>query len=101
MKRAEAELRNRFSGEMKPLKEKLAKLEDDIDRMEKEKSEIEQQLADPAFYESGDAQGTLKNHGDLERRLARSWNNWTEATSRMEELQDRFDAALEEIMTKV
>jgi len=100
VKRAEAELRNRFSGEMKPLKKKLAKLEDDIDQMEKEKFEIEQQLADPAFYESGDAQSTLKNHGDLERRLKRGWNNWTETTSRLEKLQSRFDAALEEIMTK-
>ena len=100
VKRAEAELRNRFSGEMKPLKEKLAKLEREIDRMEKEKFEIEQQLADPAFYESGDAQAKLKNHGDLERRLARSWNNWTEATSRLEELQARFDSALVEVMAK-
>ena len=100
VKRAEAELRNRFSREMKPLKQKLAKLEKEIDRMEKEKSEIELQLADPAFYDTGDAQAVLRNHGDLERRLGRSWNNWTDATSRLEEVQARFDAALEEILTQ-
>ena len=100
VKRAEAELRNRFSREMKPLKQKLAKLETEIDRMEKEKSDIEQQLADPAFYETGDAQAVLRNHGDLERRLERSWNSWTEATTRLEEVEARFDAALEEILTQ-
>ncbi len=100
LKRAEAELRNRFSRDMKPLKTKLARLEEEIDLMENEKAEIEQQLADPEFYESGDAQSVLKRHGDLERRLERSWDNWTEAAARLEEVQGRFDAALEEVLAR-
>ena len=98
VKRAEAELRNRFSREMNPLKKRLKKLEDEIDQMEKEKTAIEEQLADPAFYESGDAQEVLKRHGELERRLERGWNNWTEATSDLEVLQERFDGALREVL---
>jgi ATP-binding cassette, subfamily F, member 3 len=100
LKRAEAELRNRFSRDMKPLKTKLARLEEEIDLMEKEKTEIELQLADPDFYESGDAQAVLKRHGDLERRLERSWDNWAEAGARLEEVQSRFDAQLEEVLAR-
>lgn len=98
VKRAEAELRNRFRKEMKPLKKRLATLEDDIDRMENEKSEIETQLADPEFYESGDAQEVLRRHGELERRLERSWEQWTEASTQLEELEERFDKALDEVL---
>ncbi len=100
LKRAEAELRNRFSREMKPLKKKISQLEEEIDQMEKEKSEIELQLADPAFYESGDARTVLKRHGDLERRLERSWDSWTETTAHLEEVQGRFDEVLEEILSR-
>ncbi|MFO8029002.1 MAG: ABC-F family ATP-binding cassette domain-containing protein [Cyclonatronaceae bacterium] len=99
VKRAEAELRNRFSRQMKPLKKRVAELEQDIERMENEKMEIERQLADPAFYESGDAQDLLRRHGDLERRMERSWNNWTTATSELEALQGKFDAALEDVLS--
>lgn len=99
VKRAEAELRNRFSRQMKPLKKRVAGLEQDIERMENEKMEMEQQLADPTFYESGDAQDLLRRHGDLERRLKRSWNNWTTATSELEALQGKFDAALEDVLS--
>ena len=98
VKRAEAELRNRFSLEMNPLKKRLKKLESEIDQMEKEKTAIEAQLADPAFYESGEAQEVLKRHGDLERRLERGWNHWTDATSDLETLQERFDTALKEVL---
>ncbi|MEX0680238.1 MAG: ABC-F family ATP-binding cassette domain-containing protein [Balneolales bacterium] len=98
VKRAEAELRNRFGREMKPLKKQLAELENDIDRLEKEKAEIEAQLADPKFYESGQAQEVLRQHDDLERRRNRSWNSWTEATVRFEKLEKRFNEALEEIL---
>ncbi len=100
VKRAEAELRNRFSREMKPLKKRIQALEEEIDRMEREKTVIEEQLADPAFYESGDAEKVLKRHGDLERRLQRSWTSWTDVTSDLETLQERFDAALEKFLTE-
>lgn len=98
LKHAEALLRNRFSREMKPLKRRLQKLEEEIDRIEKEKKEIEKRLADPSFYASGDAGETLKLHSDLERRLERAWNQWTEAASELEVLEGQFDAALNEML---
>ena len=98
LKHAEAVLRNRFSREMKPLKRRLQKLEEETDRLEKEKKEIEKRLADPSFYSSGDASETLKLHSDLERRLERGWDQWTEAASELEELQGQFDAALNEMI---
>ncbi len=98
VKRAEARLRNRFSKEIRPLRKKLATLEDEIDRMEKEKDEIEEQLADPGFYDSGDAGEVLKRHGDLERRLERSWNSWTEASADLESIENRFDESLNDIL---
>ena len=99
VKRAEAELRNRFRNEMKPLKSTRDKRESDIDRMEQEKAVIEQKLADPDFYESGDAQQVLKEHGDLERRLERSWEDWADATAKLEKLEERFARALEQVLS--
>jgi len=99
VKRAEAELRNRFRRQMQPLKKKHSKLEEEIDRMEKEKAKIEEQLADPEFYESGDAQDVLKQHSDLERRLARNWEGWAEASAELEVLEKQFASALEEVLT--
>ncbi|MDG5766008.1 ABC-F family ATP-binding cassette domain-containing protein [Balneolales bacterium ANBcel1] len=99
VKRAEAELRNRFRSEMKPLKTRLSKLEADIEGMEQEKTEIEEKLADPQFYESGDAGEVLKRHSDLERRLERSWDSWAEASADLEALEQRFSEALEEVLS--
>ena len=98
VKRAEAELRNRFSREMKPLKKRLVSLEAEIGSLEDEKAAIEVKLADPQFYDSGDASDVLRRHGDLERRLQRNWDSWTAATTELEALQEKFDAALEEVL---
>lgn len=99
VKRIEAELRNRFSSDMKPLKKRLASLEEEISTMEKEKTEIEKKLADPAFYESGDAGDVLQRHSDLERRLGRNWDSWADVTTELEKLQEKFDSALKEVLS--
>ncbi|MBP3191104.1 ABC-F family ATP-binding cassette domain-containing protein [Natronogracilivirga saccharolytica] len=99
VKRMEAELRNRFSSDMKPLKKRLASLEEEISTMEEEKTKIEEKLADPAFYESGDAGDVLQRHSDLERRLGRSWDSWADVTTELEKLQEKFDSALKEVLS--
>lgn len=96
LKRLEAETRNRFSREKKPLDKEISRLEQEIEQMEEKKAEIEKALADPSFYETGDAQKVLKEHANLERRLQRMWGQWEKTSLKLEELNRRFKAALEE-----
>ena len=53
-KRAAAEARQARAQARKPLETRLRKIEDDIDRLSREKAGLEARLASEAFYSGGD-----------------------------------------------
>lgn len=99
IKRIEAELRNSSSKKTRPLRLQLEALEKEIDELEKEKATFESQLADPGFYESGDAGEALKQHAALQRRLERKWNQWAQVSTDLETLQQEMESTIAELLT--
>ena len=77
LKREQAEARNAFAKKIKPLKEKHAQMEAELESVMAEQQETEQKLADPATYADHALSGELLN--------------------RYNELKDRCDALVEEL----
>lgn len=100
VKRAEASLRNRYSSEWRPIKKRMDTLEKEIAQLEERKEQIEMQLADPAFYESGDAAKVLKEHGDVQRRLDRAWINYEQVTVEYEASKQVFEQELQVLLSR-
>jgi len=83
-RRAKAEQRQK----LQPLRNRVKKLETTLDKLHKQKSKLDEQLADPELYESGnsDKLKTLTiEHRKLEQSLQESEEQWMLAS---EELED-------------
>ncbi len=83
-KRLEAQIRNQLNGELKPLKEKVKKLEKQLETMESEKAICEEKLADQDFYQSGDAPSVIKKHSDLSKQIDEVFMDWTSTVELIE-----------------
>ena len=73
--------------DLKPLKEKIRKLEQQLDKEHKQVATLEQQLADPALYEDTNKAKLAKlvqQQGELKRLLAVTEENWLQATTELE-----------------
>lgn len=83
-KREEAERRNRLT----PLRAAVEKCERDIERLTKERADIEVQLQSPEIYAEGAKERLRKlteNQRRLARELAHTEEQWLEHTERLEE----------------
>ena len=66
LKREQAERRNALHKELKPLQQKYAALEGELEKAMNEQSDVEAQLADPAVYADGArSTGLLKRFNEL------------------------------------
>jgi ATP-binding cassette subfamily F protein 3 len=86
-RRAEALARQRSYALRKPLTDRLATIERDIDALTAEKHEVEASLAAPETYAEANRaalQQTLARQGDLTWRLARLEAEWLEVTDALE-----------------
>ncbi|OSM04411.1 ABC-F family ATP-binding cassette domain-containing protein [Magnetofaba australis] len=96
LKRLEAEIRNRLHQQTKPLKQRLARHERDIEALENEKGELDAALADTALYEEQNKQRLqpmVERHGRLNVELSEKMSAWEQDSERIEELeQDAQDA---------
>jgi ATP-binding cassette subfamily F protein 3 len=92
-KRLEAERRQQLSTRLKPLKERLAKVEADIKRREDRKEEIEQLLADPEFYKRGDEVKKVQSEfQEIQKTLLASYDQWGKISQEIEAAQNVADA---------
>ncbi|HEY6880811.1 MAG TPA: ABC-F family ATP-binding cassette domain-containing protein, partial [Polyangiales bacterium] len=85
-KRREAELRQQRSKVLKPLKDKVSKLEAQIEKVEAAHKEITAQLADPTIY--GDAKKSsqlLTEFSDRKSELAKLTAEWEELSLQIEQ----------------
>jgi ATP-binding cassette subfamily F protein 3 len=89
VRRAEAEARQRAYRARKPLADRLAALEQDIERLAAEKQSLDDWLASPDAY-SAEAKEALieriERQGDLAWRLARLEEEWLEVSQTLENL---------------
>lgn len=87
-KRIEAEERNKRYRELKPLKERLVKLEQDMESAIQRKEEIYELFADPAVYQDGDKAKQLNFEiKDIEKTIDSLMLKWEELTIKAEELE--------------
>ena len=93
-KRSEAELRQQLSAKLKPLKERLARVEADIARREQRKEEIEKLMADPEFYRTGDEVKKVQaEFQENQKTLLASYDQWGKITQEIEAVQQNVDTA--------
>ncbi len=90
-KRIEAELRQKKYAETKELKSKLEDIESEIGRFETLKEELENSLADSKVYSNPAlAKETKLEYESASQKLERLYDQWTEITEKIEEVEKRF-----------
>lgn len=84
-KRVEAKQRNERQKQTGPLKEKLKKLENSIQRWEARKTELETLMAKEEFYKSEETRDKTAEYGDLQRSLEGAYAEWDRVSAEMSE----------------
>ena len=83
-----AQLRQERNRKLGPLKKQAAGAEEEIEKLEGRKAELEQLLADPKLYQDQDAfADRSKEYGELQRRLERRYGEWENLQAKIEELE--------------
>ena len=92
-RRREAELRNERYRALTPVKREIEELEADLDRMSKEASHLETEMANPSFYQDGSRfSEKLKAYNALKTVIDTKTHRWEELSLRLEEMERRFAA---------
>ncbi|HXK49214.1 MAG TPA: ABC-F family ATP-binding cassette domain-containing protein [Clostridiales bacterium] len=89
-KRAEAELRNRMHKETKYYKEKLTAVEEEIDKMETRKAEIETLLSAGSPPDPEAVIGLSREIGELEVGIAYKMDEWADLNEKLEQKMESF-----------
>lgn len=89
-KRAEAEARNALYKKIKPLKDKLAKVESEVEQATAELDALVEQMVDPAAYNDPERWTALsKDHDAAKARLEKITERWEELALKLEEAQNQ------------
>ena len=91
-RRFEAEKRNTLSRKVKPLKKRLQQFENDIEKLEERKMEIEELMADPNFYDDEDRVKEISlEYESVKVESAEKMEKWEEIVGRIEHIENSFD----------
>ena len=91
-RRIEAERRNMLSGKIKPLKKRLDHIETQIESNELRKSEIEELMADSAFYDDAEMVKKISlEYETIKSDLADLLNKWEEIAGRIEFIEQEYE----------
>jgi len=97
VRQEQAKIRQEKSRKLNPLKNEAGKVEENIDRFETRKSELEKLMADPQFYRDQEKFAeSSKEYSSLERKLDRLYQSWEDLQSRIEAIDSEFAAMLQE-----
>ncbi|KMY66472.1 hypothetical protein AAU61_14980 [Desulfocarbo indianensis] len=89
-KRAEAETRNALYKKIKPLKDKLAKVEAEVEQATAELDALVAQMVEPEAYNDPERWTALsKDHDAAKARLQKVTERWEELALKLEEAQDQ------------
>ena len=87
-RRIEAERRNELSRRTKPIRKKVESLEAEIEEKEIRKSEIEEEMAKPDFYDDADLVKKFSlEYDQLKADLTDHYSKWEEYQSRIEAIE--------------
>ncbi|MDL1894510.1 ATP-binding cassette domain-containing protein, partial [Sphingobacteriales bacterium CHB3] len=91
-KRLEAEQRQRRYKITKPIKEKIAKMEKEIEQKESRKREIEELMGHPDFYKDGEkVKAVTEQYKNLEAELQSVYFRWGELTKELERVSGEMN----------
>ncbi|RJP59293.1 MAG: ABC transporter ATP-binding protein [Ignavibacteriales bacterium] len=94
-KRRIAEIRQEKYKATLSLKNKLDTVEKEIEKLETEKLELENSLADPTIYNEAEK---IKKHKqryiEVQKSIEDTYNQWTEISSELESIERKFDSQL-------
>ena len=83
-RRLRAERIQEKSRQLKPLKEKLAGLESEIEALEKEKEQVSIDLCNPSIFSDRELYPQkLKRHGEVEARLHECYDEWAQIAQKI------------------
>lgn len=71
----------------KRLQRAISKAEKQVERLEGEIGNMEQAMADPAFYEQSDSEEKMKTYGELKQELEKAMEQWEEAQLELEQYE--------------
>ena len=92
-RRREAEIRNERYRAINPVKREIEALEAELDRLTKQASNLEAEMASPSFYQDGSRfSETLKTYNALKTVIDSKTRRWEELSLRLEEMERRFAA---------
>lgn len=87
-KRQEAERRNQFNKRIRPVKQKLDKVETDIEKNELRKAEIEEMMAKTDFYDDAEqVKTTSLEYESIKNEITNLMFKWEEYSSQIEEIE--------------
>ncbi|MFZ4764003.1 MAG: ATP-binding cassette domain-containing protein, partial [Roseimicrobium sp.] len=90
-RKLEAQRRQGRTGVLKPLQEKLAKVEETIAELEEEKAELSAKMSSPTFSEDAGAMlETTSRFADVEAALSRTFSQWSELSEAVERAEKEF-----------
>lgn len=91
-RRIRAQQRQARSSRINPLKKRLQSLEKEIGKAEQRRGEIEEIMADPAFYDDPEQVKSVSlEYEELKGTLAESYNKWEEVAARIEYLESELE----------
>lgn len=76
-------LRAQFQQELKPLKNKNKKLEDQIAALEGEQEELEGKMADPSFFQNPNSAEEMKRYDNIKKELEDVYAEWSEVSDQL------------------
>jgi ATP-binding cassette subfamily F protein 3 len=84
----QAKIRQKKSRKLNPLKKKVGQTEEEIEKLETRKKELELLMADPHLYQDQDKfTESSKEYNSLERKLERLYQRWEEVQAQIETLE--------------
>jgi ATP-binding cassette subfamily F protein 3 len=93
-RRAEAEWRNRFHRESSPLKRRLGRLEEEIDKSTALLDELDHELAQPETYRDPiRLQGIHKSRHELNEKIDGLTREWESVAEQLDDLERQFEAS--------
>jgi len=87
----QAKMRQKMGKRLKPYREITQKTEQQIEKLESRKAELEQLLADPELYNNQDRFSKVSvEYSEVERRLERVMFKWEEAQEKVEKIEVEY-----------
>ncbi len=91
-RRIRAEMRVEKSNRLKPYQKQLKTVESEIQRLESRKSEIEDQMKNPSFYDDGEkVKEVTIEYDKIQSELEQTYIKWEEIAGRIESIEESFE----------